>query len=91
MFFSFNILFTFVVIPVGMLIFLRVMDVVNPWGKIGVFLLVSLLMAVFEKLVEMYGLFSHVPYWNHLYSFFGYFTFLMVNYLFYCWIEKRKR
>jgi hypothetical protein len=88
--FSFNVLFTFVILPAFVIIFLRVMEQLNFWGKAGFWLLVSLLMPVFEKLAELCGFFAHSPKWNHLYSFFGYLTFLFIHYSFYRWLEKLK-
>jgi hypothetical protein len=89
--FSFNIGFTFVVLPAGVVIFLYVMELVNGWGKAGVVLFLSLLGPIMERLAEVFGLFAHTNEWQHLYTFFGYLLFLTILYGFYLWIEKRRR
>jgi hypothetical protein len=89
--FSFNIVYTFVVLPVFVLFYLRIMDQVNKWGKVGIILFLSLLMPILEKLAELCGMFSHSNDWKHLYTFFGYFGFLLILYIFYQWLEKQDR
>jgi hypothetical protein len=88
--FSINIAFLLVVLPVLVFVFLRVMDQVNKWGKVGLIVFISLLMPIFERLSEVMGWFEHAENWEHLYSFFGYLLFLTFIYSFYCWMAKRK-
>jgi len=88
--FSINIAFLLVVLPVLVFVFLRVMDQVNKWGKVGLIVFISLLMPIFERLSEVLGWFEHAENWEHVYSFFGYLLFLTFIYSFYYWISKRK-
>lgn len=81
--FSFNIGFTFVVLPILVLVYLIVMKQVTKWGKFGIILFLSLLMPIFERFSELFGLFEHSPEWKHIYSFFGYLVFLSFIFLFY--------
>jgi hypothetical protein len=89
-FFSINIGFTFVVLPIFVLFYLITMNQVNKWGKMGLTLLISFLMPIFEKLAEVCGMFAHTSDWKHLYSFFGYFVFLSILFIFDQWLEKQK-
>ncbi|WP_257208705.1 CBO0543 family protein [Bacillus sp. AFS031507] len=88
--FSINIVFTLVVLPVLVFAFLRVMDQVNKWGKLGLIVFISLLMPILEKLTEVFGWFEHSENWSHLYTFFGYLLFLTIIYFFYTWMAIRK-
>ncbi|MFP5116355.1 CBO0543 family protein [Bacillaceae bacterium C204] len=88
--FSINIAFLLVVLPVLVFVFLRVMDHVNKWGKVGLIVFISLLMPIFERLSEVMGWFEHAENWEHIYSFFGYLLFLTFIYSYYCWMAKRK-
>ncbi|MBT2738467.1 hypothetical protein J7E66_27805 [Bacillus sp. ISL-7] len=88
--FPINIVFTLVVLPVLVFAFLRVMDQVNKWGKLGLIVFISLLMPILEKLTEVFGWFDHNENWSHLYTFFGYLLFLTILYSFYTWTAKLK-
>jgi hypothetical protein len=88
--FPINIGFTFIVLPIFVLVFLQMMQQVNKWGSVGLILLISLLMAIFEKLAEVCGLFVHSADWKHLYTFFGYIAFLSILYIFFQQLEKQK-
>jgi len=88
--FSINIAFPLVGLPILVFVFLRVMNRVNKWGKMGLILFISLLMTIFEKFSELIGWFAHANTWNHLYTFFGYLLFLMIIYSFYMGLAKRK-
>lgn len=89
--FSVNIAFTLVGLPIFVMIFLHYMNQVNPWGKVGLTLFLSLLMPIFEKLAEVCGLFIHSSEWKHIYTLAGYLLFLSIIYGFHQWLEKRKR
>lgn len=85
--FSINIAFTLIGLPLLIGVFLYVCKKINRWKTAGLILILSILMAVVEKFAETFGLFVHHESWKHLYSFGGYFTFLLFIYVFYQWIE----
>lgn len=85
--FSFNIAFTFVGLPLLVWVFLHLMGKINKWGRIGLILFLSILMAIMEKFAEVIGFFQHTDQWKHIYSFFGYIVFLTVLYLFDRWLK----
>jgi hypothetical protein len=70
--------------------FLRTISQVNKWGRVGIILFVSLLMAIIEKSAEIFGLFAHSARWEHLYTFLGYLFFLTVISFFHDWFDKEK-
>ncbi|MEH7106752.1 MULTISPECIES: CBO0543 family protein [Bacillaceae] len=78
--FSFNIGFTGIILPLFIIVFLHILSQVNNWGKAGIILLISLLVPIFEKLSEEFGLFIHSENWQHSYSIYGYLLFLMFIY-----------
>jgi hypothetical protein len=80
---SFNIAFTFLGLPVLVLVYLNMMNKVTKWGKVGILLFLSLLMPIFERFSELFGLFAHSSEWKHIYSFFGYLVFFLFIFLFY--------
>ncbi|MEH7115586.1 CBO0543 family protein [Neobacillus niacini] len=81
--FSFNIGFTFIALPILVLVFINMMNRVTKWGKVGIILFLSLLMPIMERLSELFGLFEHASEWKHIYSFFGYLVFLSLIFVFY--------
>jgi hypothetical protein len=81
--FSFNSGFTFVVLPILVVVYLIMMNRVTKWGKLGIILFLSLFMPIFERFSELLGLFEHSSEWKHIYSFFGYLVFLSFIFLFY--------
>ncbi|MCM3724091.1 hypothetical protein M3226_00030 [Neobacillus cucumis] len=89
--FTINLAFTLVALPLMTLLLLRCISQLTNWGKAGVILLVSLLMPVFERLAELFGLFTHSDKWNHLYTFFGYGIFLSIVVVFHEWMGNRIR
>jgi hypothetical protein len=90
-FFSVNIIFTFLGLPIFVMVFLHYMTRVNSWGKAGLIIFLSLLMPILEKFAEVCGLFVHSRDWKHIYTFAGYLIFLTTIYLFHQWLEKKKR
>ncbi|WP_026576900.1 CBO0543 family protein [Bacillus sp. UNC438CL73TsuS30] len=90
-FFSINIVFTLVVLPVFIFVFLYMMKKVNGWGKAGIVLFLSLFMPIMEKLSEMVGMFAHSSEWKHLYAAGGYLIFLTVIYSFFHWMENKNK
>ena len=85
--FTFNIAFTFVALPLLVLVFLHFMSQLNKWGRMGLILFLSLLMPIMEKFAEEIGFFQHSDQWKHIYSFIGYFVFLTILYLFDRWLK----
>ena len=81
--FSFNIGFTFVALPILVLVYLNMMNRVSKWGRVGIILLLSLLMPIVERFSELFGLFEHADEWKHIYTFYGYLVFLSIILLFY--------
>lgn len=88
--FSVNILFTLVVLPLAVMMILHYTSLVNKWGRRGIILFVSLLVPILEKLAEELGLFIHSDHWQHIYSFFGYWIFLVLIDAFQRWWAKRE-
>ncbi|MFD2445566.1 CBO0543 family protein [Bacillus sp. CGMCC 1.16607] len=86
--FSINIAFTLVILPIFtylLILFVKKMDGLK---GLGVLILVSLIIACMEKFSEEVGFFIHHEQWKHLYSFFGYFLYLVVMWGFYRWVNK---
>jgi hypothetical protein len=88
--FSINIFYSFIGLPILVFIFLRTISQLNKWGRVGIILFFSLLMAIVEKLAEVLGLFVHSARWEHLYTFLGYMFFLTVISFFHDWFDKGK-
>ncbi|WP_202171306.1 CBO0543 family protein [Bacillus sp. USDA818B3_A] len=86
--FTINIAFTLIGLPLLTLMVLRCISKLTNWGKAGVILLVSLLMAIIERLFVLLGFFSHSEEWNHLYPFFCYGLFFVVVVLFQEWMIR---
>ncbi|KAA9014613.1 hypothetical protein F4V44_23350 [Niallia endozanthoxylica] len=86
--FAINIGFTLVGLPASVILLLYFLSRLNKWGKLTVILLVSLLMAVFEKFAEALGFFQHGEEWKHLYTFIGYFLFLIITAGFFRWLKR---
>jgi hypothetical protein len=89
--FMINIAFTLIGLPVFITVFLYLMESFRLWGK-GVWLIImSLGMMFMEKQAEAIGWFVHHEQWKHLYSFFGYFLFMMIVWKFYRWQRGENR
>lgn len=89
--FTINILFTLIVLPFSLIIYLSVISMINGWKLTGLILSLGLLAAVFEKIAEEYGWFSHQLNWHHYYTVFGYFIYLHMITFVYNWIKKLLR
>ncbi|WP_338450316.1 CBO0543 family protein [Niallia oryzisoli] len=87
--FTINIGFTIVGLPVSIILLLYFLSRLTKWGRITVILLVSLLMAVFEKFAEVLGLFQHGDDWKHLYTSLGYLLFLIIITVFFHWLKRK--
>ncbi|MFE8694861.1 CBO0543 family protein [Cytobacillus sp. FJAT-53684] len=89
--FTINLAFTLIGLPLMTLLFLSICNKMKNW-KIVVFILVlSLIMAVFEKQAEVLGFFVHHHSWKHLYSLFGYSLYLTIILLFDRFIRRIKK
>nr|WP_311315411.1 CBO0543 family protein [Neobacillus mesonae] len=86
--YSVNIIFTLIVLPICIMIFVHLTSQVNKWGRKGIILFVSLLVPILEKLAEELGFFVHSDSWQHIYSFFGYLLFLVIIDGFQQWAGK---
>jgi hypothetical protein len=86
--FSINIAFTLIGLPLVIGVFLYVCNKINFLQKVGLIIILSLLMAVVEKLTEAFGLFVHADAWKHIYSFYGYIIYLSVIYTFFHWSKR---
>ncbi|WP_373463195.1 CBO0543 family protein [Bacillus sp. SORGH_AS_0510] len=86
--FSINILSSFIGLPLLVYLFLLTESQVNKWGRIGIILFLSLLVAIFEKFAEVCGVFVHSVHWNHLYIFIEYFLLLLMSSAINYWLEK---
>ncbi|WP_259455686.1 CBO0543 family protein [Bacillus sp. PK3_68] len=76
--FPINVAFTLFVLPLFTGLFLFLMNKMRKWGRAFFILFVSLIMPVVEKASELWGVFKHSNGWNHGYSFFGYYLFLIL-------------
>lgn len=85
--FSINISFTLIGLPLLTGVFLYVCSKINGRSKVGLILFISLLISIGEKQAETFGLFAHHESWLHLYSFLGYFIYLIGIDIFYRWLK----
>ncbi|WP_051030942.1 CBO0543 family protein [Robertmurraya massiliosenegalensis] len=81
--FTINLLFTTIVLPIFIIVFILLSLRLQKWMKLMFILTLSTLMAAFEKFAESLGLFVHHAAWQHYYSFFGYSVYLSFILLFY--------
>jgi hypothetical protein len=89
--FSINIAFTLIGLPVITGIFLSFAKRMERWKRWGLIVAVSAVAPVGEKLSEQWGFFVHTEEWKHAYSFFGYFLFLAMIWIFYKWTISRRK
>ncbi|SNX75023.1 hypothetical protein SAMN05877753_110221 [Bacillus oleivorans] len=83
--FSINIGFTLVGLPLFTFFFLYFSDTMTSFKRFVFMVMMSLLMAIFEKLAEGFGFFNHSDQWKHYYSSIGYFLFMLLIWRFYRW------
>ncbi|WP_071393199.1 CBO0543 family protein [Bacillus tuaregi] len=88
-FFTIHIGFTLFGLPVSVILLLSFLSRLNNGRKIVFILIVSLLMAVFERFSELLGFFQHSAEWKHYYTFFGYALFLIILTVFFHWVKKQ--
>ncbi|WP_152525396.1 CBO0543 family protein [Virgibacillus salarius] len=86
--FSINILFTLIILPVASILFIRVMRHLKTIPRTFFLFTCSFLICMIEQIAEQVGLFVHHEDWNHIYSFVGYFIFLVVIWKGFSWLSK---
>ncbi|MCI1592233.1 MAG: hypothetical protein LKH79_17060 [Heyndrickxia oleronia] len=86
--FSINIFFPLVGLPCLIILYLYIIRYLSKWRKAGLIMLLSLLMAVFERYSETLGFLDHTNSWKHIYSVFGYSLYFTVIDYFYRWSNK---
>lgn len=74
--FTIHVGFTLIGLPLMVIVFLLICQKLNVIGKCFAVIVLAVIMSVFEKLSELFGLFVHDPSWMHVYSFFGYAIYL---------------
>ena len=88
--FSINIVFTLVILPLGIWLFLYLVDKMSKWSRLIFTLFLSALVPFIEKKAVQLGFFHHEDQWNHIYSFIGYFLFLLLIWKMFKWRKKTK-
>jgi hypothetical protein len=88
--FTINIAFTLFAVPLFTWIFLLLIDKMPKWSRLVFIIFLSMLPPIIEKMAVQWGFFRHDNQWNHLFSFFGYFLFLVLIWKIFkcCKIEK---
>lgn len=83
--FSINISFTIIGLPLFVFLFLYLAEKVTPFIRVLLIITISLFAPAIEMQAELLVFFHHNESWNHFYSFFGYFLFLIIVWRFYQW------
>jgi predicted membrane channel-forming protein YqfA (hemolysin III family) len=86
--FAINILFTWILLPLGTAVFLSCIERMRSLHRIVFILVASMAMSLVEPLAEQLGLFAHREEWSHLYSVFGYLVFLSGIWKFHRWLHR---
>jgi hypothetical protein len=86
--FSINIAFTLVILPLGIWLFLYLVDEMSKWGRLVFTLFLSAVVPFIEKKSMQLGFFHHDDQWNQIYSFIGYFLFLFLIWKIFKWSKK---
>lgn len=86
--FSINILFTLLILPLLTWLFLYLANKMARWKRLIFTLLLSILVPFIEKKSVQLGFLSHADQWNPLYSFIGYFLFLVLIWKMFRWIVQ---
>ncbi|TKC20155.1 hypothetical protein FA727_07070 [Robertmurraya kyonggiensis] len=87
--FSVNIVFTLIILPLVVLLFLYISDKLTERNTFLFIFLSGLLASILERVAEDIGFFIHSSAWKHSYSFFGYSVFMYFIYSFYQWVKKK--
>lgn len=85
--FSINIAFTLVILPIGIGLFLYMADNMSNWSRLVFTLILSALVPFIEKKSVQLGFFHHGDQWHPLYSFIGYFLFLVLIWKIFKWVK----
>jgi hypothetical protein len=88
--YTINIAFTLIGLPIFIMFFLYMMESLRRWEKGVLLFVLSLGMMLMEILAEAIGWFVHHEQWKHMYTFFGYFVFMMIVWKFYRWTSGEK-
>ncbi|WP_281181728.1 CBO0543 family protein [Sporosarcina ureilytica] len=83
--FSINILFTIVILPFLTLLYLYLIGEMSRRGRLVFTLIVSGFVPFFERRSIQLGFLQVEDQWNHLYSFFGYFLFMVLIWKIFKW------
>ncbi|WP_412059615.1 CBO0543 family protein [Metabacillus idriensis] len=76
--FTINIVFTLFILPLFTVLFLFVAKRLQPFTRLIMMLIISVVIFFIEQITEQLGWFIHHSEWNHAYSFFGYMLFLII-------------
>lgn len=83
--FSINIAFTLIILPILTGVFLYLCDKMPKWNRLVFILFLSVIVPIIEKMSVKWGFFYPKDQWNHIYSFIGYFLFLVLIWKIFEW------
>ncbi len=83
--FSINIAFTLFILPLTIWAFLFLVDKMLIWSRLVFILILSIFAPTMEILAVRLGFFRHGDQWSHVFSFFGYFMFLLLIWMIFKW------
>jgi len=86
--FSINIAFTLIILPLLIWLYLFLVDKMSKWSRIIFTLFLSALVPFIEEKAMQLGFFHHEDHWDHNYSFFGYFLFLILIWKIFEWVKS---
>lgn len=86
--FSINIMFTLLILPFLTGLFLYLVSGMSRIGRLACTLVVSGAVPFFERRAVQLGVLQVENQWNHLYSFFGYFLFLLLIWKIFKWTRN---
>ena len=89
--FSINIAFTLIILPILIWLYLFLVDKMSKWSRLIFTFFLSALVPFIEKKSMEFGFFYHENQWNHIYSFIGYFLFLVLIRKIFEWVKSKFR
>ena len=89
--FPINIVFTLIILPMLIGLYLYLVDKMSKWSRLIFTFFLSALVPFIEKKSMQLGLFYHENQWNHIYSFIGYFLFLLLIWKIFEWVKSEVR
>ena len=89
--FSINIAFTLIILPLLIWLYLYLVDKMSKWSSFIFTLFLSALVPFIEKWSVQLGFFHNGNQWNHIYSFIGYFLFLLLIWKIFEWVKSEVR